>query len=147
MELPFFIQRLESSAETLRTLVADLDPDQARWSRLLVMPPQFSDPAGMQPLPPGVSAEQPGLLQRGYNALFGDGSTPQPNPPGVGTATPRAPGPRGPRGPGGRGPARRTASPQMSITEIDDLIKGRGDSLSPTELKAIQARLVALGAR
>ncbi len=31
MELPFFIQRLESSAETLRSLVVDLDPDQARW--------------------------------------------------------------------------------------------------------------------
>ncbi len=33
----------------------------------------------------------------------------------------------------------------MSITELDDLIKERGDSLSPAELEAIQARLAELG--
>ena len=121
------------------------DPDQARWSRLLVMPPQFSEPAGAKPLPPGVSAEQPGLLQRGYNALFGDGGASQPSPPGVGTATPRAPGPRGPRG---RGPARRTGGAKqieaMTADEITALVYG-GRELSQGEKNRIDARLKALG--
>ena len=117
------------------------DPGQSDWSRRLIMPP-LSGPADM---PTGVSAEQPGLLQRGYNALFGDGGASQPSPPGVGTATPRAPGPRGPRG---RGPARRTGGAKqieaMTADEITALVYG-GRELSQGEKNRIDARLKALG--
>ena len=145
------------------------DPDYQRYFRTYLGGLEFSEPAGMRPLPPGVSAEEPGLFQRGYGYLFGDGgATSQPNPPGAagnplipqpgdgrGTRpTPSAYSPmstRGPRGHRGPPPARRTGSvasiPRMTVQDIDDLINQRGDTLSPAELKAVQARLAALGIR
>ena len=134
-----------------------LDPNYQRYFATYLGGVELSEPAGMAPRPSGVSAEEPGLFQRGYNYLFSPGTGGgQPIPGGAGAAPP-VPGtgpqrqrgrfPRAPR-PGQAPPSQRTLSmpiPQMSITELDDLINSRGDSLSPVEMKAIQARLAELG--
>ncbi len=104
--------------------------------RYLGPPPEFSEPAGPKALPPGVSAEQPDVFDR-IGDFFSGGDE---------EAEPGTPQSRGPRG-GGRARSRRGAKAitAMSVTELDDLINQRGDSLSPAELVAIQARLAELG--
>ena len=119
--------------------------------RYLGPPPEFSDPAGPKALPPGVSAEQPDVFDRIGDFFSGGRDTPAPQP-GTRQATPARPQALD-RFPG-RAPS-SAPQPQasggagnieaMSLSEIDDLINTRGDSLSPAELKAIQARLAALG--
>ncbi len=47
------------------------DPDQAMWSRRLMMPPQFSDPAGAKPLPPGLEGAEPSGIGGFLEGLFG----------------------------------------------------------------------------
>ena len=133
------------------------DPEYAAtYGRYLTPGPEFSDPAGPKALPPGVSVEEPGLFQRGHDYLFGDDAAaaagnpliPRRRPvlPSVGNEGPATLRPRGPRG---RFPARRTGNaasiPRMTVQEIDDLINQRGYTLSPTELRAVQTRLKALG--
>ncbi len=108
--------------------------------RYLGPPPEFTDPAGPKALPSGVSAEQPDVFDRIGNFFSGDGDAPAP----ASGAAPRRGRPRGGRpGTRGRGGARDITA--MSITELDDLMNERGDSLSPADLKAIQARLAELG--
>ena len=144
---PFINSRVRQAT---RRMYGD-DPDYAAtYGRYLTPAPEMSEPAGMRPLPPGANVEPASLLRQSYEALFGVGdaagqSTPRGNgaPPYIASQQRRGRYPR----PGRPGQAPRTAIPQMSITEIDDLIEARGDSLSPTELQAIQARLAALGAR
>ncbi len=119
--------------------------------RYLGPPPEFSEPAGPKALPPGVSAEQPDVFDRIGDFFSGGRDTPAPQP-GTQQATPARPQALD-RFPG-RAPS-SAPQPQasdgagnigaMSLSEIDDLINARGDSLSPAELMAIQARLAALG--
>ena len=125
-----------------------------------------SSPGSAAPASPAASAEDPSFFDDPLGYFFGPSAEArQPAPGGNGAAAPAprrqaapvatAPGasgapsrPRGPRG--GRpvqGRERVKPIPRMSITEIDDLVANRGDSLSPAELKAVQARLAALGAR
>ena len=109
--------------------------------RYLGPPPEFSEPAGAKPLPPGVSAEEPDVFDRIGDFFSGDDDRPrQASDDGPRRGTPRA---------GGRVPGRRRGDTAnigaMSLSEIDDLINARGDSLSPAELKAVQARLTDLG--
>ncbi len=115
------------------------DREQARWSRMLINPPEPSVPAGPKELPPGVSTEQPGILDRIGDFFSGDGDTPAP----ASDDGPRRGRPRGGGRARGRGGARAITA--MSISELDDMINERGDNLSPADLKAIQARLAALG--
>ncbi len=71
------------------------DSDFPRIYRAYLGPaPEFSESAGPKALPPGVSAEKPGLFQRSYDALFGgDDSAGLPTPAG-GTAVSRPTTPR-----------------------------------------------------
>ena len=127
------------------------DPEYRNYYETYLGGFEFSEPAGHRELPP--APEPASLLQQTRDFLFGAGNAAgQPPPGGNGPTLPPAPQQqrgryrrRGRRGPPGQAP--RTAIPQMSLTEIDDLIKTRGDSLSPAELTAIQARLAALNAR
>ena len=114
--------------------------------RYLGPPPEFSDPAGSKALPPGVSTEEPGFLDQARDFLGFGGATSQPTSPDVGNDGTPAPAPRGRRGTApGRGRGGAKAIQTMSLTEIDDLVNTKGDSLSPAELKAVQARLIELG--
>ena len=119
--------------------------------RYLGPPPEFSDSAGPKALPPGVSAERPGVFDRIGDFFSGGDDQPAPQP-GTEQDTPVRPQALD-RFPGRAPPS--VSQPQaavgvsnigtMSLREIDDLINARGDDLSPTELKAIQARLAELG--
>ena len=116
------------------------DRDQGRWSRLLVNPPEFSDPAGAKQFPEGYTPpEAPSLLDRGLDFLgLGGEEPPLGQAPATSSPRPRRGHPRG----------RSSAQPpveRMSIQEIDDLINARGDSLAPADLRAIEARLAELG--
>ena len=117
------------------------DQDQGRWSRMLINPPEFSDPAGPKQFPEGFTPpEAPGLIDRGLDFLGIGGEEPPTGP------NPAAGSPRSGRGRLSRGRlSARTPVERMSMTEIDDLVNARGDRLTPAELKAIQARLTALG--
>ena len=75
------------------------DPDQAMWSRRLMLPPEFTDPAGPKPLPPGLEGAEPSGIEGFLKGLFGgdaSGAAPaspttQPGsmpPPGVQGASP-----------------------------------------------------------
>lgn len=109
--------------------------------RYLGPPPEFSEPAGPKALPPGVSAEQPDVFDR-IGDFFPVATT---SPVRRATMPPRSGTPRA----GGRAGAFRRrgakAISAMSLTEIDDLVNTEGESLSPAELKAIEARLTELG--
>ena len=111
--------------------------------RYLGPPPEFSEPAGPKALPPGVSAEEPDVFDRVSDFFTGGDDQSDP----VSDDGPR----RGRGRPGvggrvrGRGGSTGKPIPQMSVTEIDDLINTRGDSLSPADLRAIEARLEELG--
>ena len=137
---PDYDPSLERLLRTATQRKVGVDPEFAVIHRRYLGPaPEFSDPAGMRPLPPGVSAEQPGILDRLGDYLFGDDDTPAPAPSGG----PRRGRPRG-RAPGrGRGGAK--AIPAMNAAEIKDLVDTKGESLTPAELKAVQARLTELG--
>jgi hypothetical protein len=118
------------------------DREQTRWSRVLINPPEFSESAGPKALPSGVSTEEPGLLERGYDYLFGGDDEPRP----ASDDGPRRGRPRA----GGRARARRGGSTkkpisQMSASEITDLLGERGEDLTKDERKKIDARLRALG--
>lgn len=115
------------------------DPDFPRIYRTYLGPaPEFSESAGPKALPPGVSAERPGILDRVGDYLFGGDDTPA-------LAKPRRGTPRGGgRVRGGSGSTKR-AIPQMSAAEITALLDERGEVLTENERKAIQARLDALG--
>lgn len=65
------------------------DPEYAvTYGRYLTPSPEFSQPAGMRPLPAGVSAEEPGILDRGLRFFgFGDDAS---APSGAGAAEPGA---------------------------------------------------------
>ena len=108
--------------------------------RYLGPPPEFTDPAGPKALPSGVSAEQPDVFDRIGDFFSGDDDTPAP----ASDAGARPSGPRGGR-PGTRGRDGTRDISTMSLTEIDDLVNATGDSLSPADLKAIEARLAELG--
>ncbi|MCH8999957.1 MAG: hypothetical protein IID48_17075 [Proteobacteria bacterium] len=93
--------------------------------------------------PPPIPTPPDVLTEFGLDDLssLGGDDTPAPAPGGAPRrGTPRAGGRFGPRGRGGA-----KAIPKMSLTEIDDLVSTKGDSLSPAEMKAVQARLAALG--
>lgn len=126
------------------------DPDYRLFhNRYLGPAPEFSDPAGMRQLPPGVSTEQPGIFQRGYNALFGSDSQPAsqanplipPNkPPLPGTATAQPTGLRG------RRRQSRSAKPISTMTYDEAVALINGDrELSQAELNRLDARLKQLG--
>ncbi len=116
------------------------DQEQPRWSRMLINPPEFTEPAGPKTLPPDVTAEQPDVFDRIGDFFSGNDDTPVPAS-DAGTRRGRLRGGR----PGTRGRGGSKAITAMSITELDDLMNERGDSLSPAELEAIQARLAELG--
>ena len=109
------------------------------YRRYLGPEPEFSASTGAKPLPPGVSAERPGFMDRIGDYFSGNGDAPAP----VSGAASRRGRPRGGGRARGRGGAKAVS--KMSVTEIDDLINARGDSLSPADLKAIEARLAKLG--
>ena len=92
--------------------------------------------------PPPIPTPPDVLTEFGLDDLSSlGGDTPAPAPGGAPRrGTPRAGGRFGPRGRGGA-----KAIPKMSLTEIDDLVSTKGDSLSPAEMKAVQARLTELG--
>ncbi len=139
---PDYDPSLERLLRTATQRKVGADPEFAVIHRRYLGPaPQFSDPAGRKALPPGVSAEEPGILDRVGDFLFGNGATPAPASGAVPRRGPPRAGGRG--GPRGRGGAK--AIQKMSLTEIDHLVNARGDSLSPAELKAVQARLTELG--
>ncbi len=126
------------------------DRDQARWSRILVNPPEFLE-AGPKALPPGVSTEQPGILDRLGEFFSGGDEEPRPaSDGGHPRGRPRGGGgrPRGnPRGGGrakGRGGAK--AIEAMSLEEATALIYGNRE-LTPDEIIRLDKRLNELGAR
>ena len=117
------------------------DREQARWSRMLINPPEFGEGAGPKALPPGVSTEQPGIMDRLGEFFSGDDDEPRP---ASDDGRPRG----RPRGGGrvrGRSGSTKNAIPQMNKAEITALLDERGEALTETERKAIQARLDALG--
>ena len=65
------------------------DPEYAAtYGRYLTPSPEFSQPAGVRPLPPGVSADEPGILDRGLRFFgFGDDAS---APSGAGAVEPGA---------------------------------------------------------
>ncbi len=99
------------------------DPDYQRYFTTYLGGLEFSEPAGMRPLPPGVSAEEPSLFDRGLSFFgFGD-DTNQPNSL-VGTTTserktPRPVSPRVSRGRLGRGGRQAKNPPRLSNGGID----------------------------
>ena len=109
--------------------------------RYLGPPPEFSESAGPRQLPPGVSAEQPGILDRIGDFFSGGDDKPRP---ASDDGRPRG----RPRGRGrirGRGGSTKKPIRQMSKAEIANLLDERGEDLTEDERKAIQARLDALG--
>lgn len=140
---PDYDPSLERLLRTATQRKVGVDPEFAVIHRRYLGPaPQFSDPAGMRPLPPGVSAEQPGFLDRVGGFLFGGDDAPAPASSG---AAPRRGTPRAGGRVRGRHRGGAKAIQKMSLAEIDDLVNTKGDSLSPAELKAVQARLTELG--
>ena len=130
--------------QAMQRKVGEDDADQARWSRVLINPPSFSEPAGAKQLPPGESAEPPGLWQQTQDFLFGPGSSagqPSQGAPASGAA-PR----RGRRRDGGRirGRSGPKAIESMSQDEIMDLIYG-DSPLTQSEINRLDARLNQLG--
>lgn len=140
------------------------DQEQARWSRVLINPPEFSEPAGPKALPPGESAEQPGVFDSIRDFFTGGDNTPAPQP-GAQQAAPArpqaldrfpgralspAPQPNPPRRgtprAGGRARGRGGAKPieSMSQNEVLDLIYGNRP-LSQDEINRLDARLNELG--
>ena len=111
------------------------DVDQAEWDMIIQADPMdimrrniLRDiaPAGTQPpgpeqIPPGVSADEPGIFERGYNYLFGGDDTSAPS--GAGAAepgtTPRSISPRGPRGRVGRAQQEAINPPLLPNGGID----------------------------
>ncbi len=144
---PDYDPSLERLLRTATQRKVGADPDFAVIHRRYLGPaPQFSDPAGMRPLAPGVSAEEPGFIDQARDFLGFGGATSQPSPPGVGNGDTPAPAPRGGRGRApGRGRGGAKAIQTMNIGEINALLDERGETLTAKERKAIQARLDALG--
>ena len=141
-ENPDYDPSLERLVRTATQRKVGNDPKFNLYHRRYLGPaPEFSDPAGPKALPPGVSAEQPGILDRLSEFFSGDGDTPAPA-----SDDGRL---RGRRRGGGRvrGRSGSTKKPirQMSAAEIVNLLDGRGEELTEDERKAIQARLDALG--
>ena len=52
------------------------DPDYRRYFGTYLGGVELSEPAGMAPLPPGVSAEEPGFIERAGDYLFGGDTAP-----------------------------------------------------------------------
>jgi len=162
-ENPDYDPSLERLVRTATQRKVGTDPKFNLTHRRYLGPaPEYSDPAGPKALPPGVSAEQPGILDRVGDYLFGDDDAPAPASsagarrggragvrpgvrpgvkPGVksGTRPGTRPGVRGGTRPGTK------AITKMSLSQIDDLVTTEGDNLSPAELKAVEARLAELG--
>ena len=147
---PDYDPSLERLLRTATQRKVGADPEFAVIHRRYLGPaPEFSDPAGMRQLPPGTNVEEPGVFDRIGDFLFGDdGDTRGPAPGGPENTARRGPR-RGMPRPGGRGGTRgrggAKAIPAMNAAEIKDLVDTQGESLTPAERKAIQARLDALG--
>ena len=56
------------------------DQEQARWSRVLINPPEFTEPAGPKALLPGVSAEKPDVFDSVRDFFSGGNDQPAPQP-------------------------------------------------------------------
>ncbi|MCZ6748958.1 MAG: hypothetical protein O7D96_06665 [SAR324 cluster bacterium] len=140
-ENPDYDPSLERLVRTATQRKVGNDPKFNLFHRRYLGPaPVFSEPAGPRQLPPGVSAEQPGILDR-IGEFFSGDDTPRPaSDDGRRRGTPRGGGRVR-----GRSGSTKKAIPQMSAAEIKDLVDTKGESLTPAERKAIQARLDALG--
>ena len=136
-ENPDYDPSLERLVRTATQRKVGNDPKFNLYHRRYLGPaPEFSESAGPKALPPGVSAEQPGVLDR-LGEFFSGGDD---------TATAPRRGRR--RGRGrirGRGGSTKKPIQQMSKAEIANLLDERGEDLTEDERKSIQARLDALG--
>ncbi len=113
------------------------DPDYRRYYGLYLGGVELSEPAGMAPLPPGVSAEEPGIIDRVGDYLFGGGEA---------DAQPAPPPPGAMVNPSSSSSAGRMDIENMTAEEISGIINTeKAQSLTQDELDRMFARLGMLG--